>query len=75
MLGSTQLAGSHCGEWSPEAVEDALHPGDLGEQDPSLPVWEGIGEQGETGLSGDGGHQIHSNMSSSCQAISQSMCL
>lgn len=30
MLGSAQLAGSHCGEWGPEAATDTLCPGDFG---------------------------------------------
>lgn len=47
MLGSAQLAGSHRGKWSPEAAGEALCPGELGEQDPSL-----FSEQGEAGLAG-----------------------
>lgn len=50
MLGSAQLAGSHCGEWGPEAARDTLCPGDFGKHDPSLPVWKGTAEQGGTGL-------------------------
>lgn len=39
MLGSAQLAGSHRGEWSPEAGGDPVHPGQPGEQEPGS--WQG----------------------------------
>ena len=64
VLGSAQLAGSHCGERSPEACGDPVCPGQPGEQEPCSCGRGQVGQGARFGR--EGRHQIQRIMGPSC---------